>query len=196
MNNTHDYSAVHQYFERLNEVHHHRANKFRINNLTMVMTYLSLLIASIGLGTLLFFFGYSHLINAQNTSNHKETKIIETISDNNPEQIIIDESGESHIIIENFNKFAQVETTLNDKEISVTTGKKYRTEDQLYPSTQWCYFYLSQAGKSTPLFVELARVNNHGEKTIQVSSALAKEISISLYELEKAEKLCQFQLMI
>ena len=196
MNNTHDYSAVHQYFERLNEVHHHRANRFRINNLTMVMTYLSLLIASIGLGTLLFFFGYSHLINAQNTSNHKETKIIETISDNNPEQIIIDESGESHIIIENFNKFAQVETTLNDKEISVTTGKKYRTEDQLYPSTQWCYFYLSQAGKSTPLFVELARVNNHGEKTIQVSSALAKEISISLYELEKAEKLCQFQLMI
>ena len=196
MNNNHDYSAVHQYFERLNEVHIHRANRFRINNLTMVMTYLSLLIASIGLGILLFFFGYSHLINAQNTSNHKETKIIETISDNNPEQIIIDESGESHIIIENFTKFAQVETTLNGKKISVITGKDYETEDQLYPSNQWCYIQLSQTGRLSYQQVDLARVDALGEKTIQVSSALAKEISISLYELEKAEKLCQFQLMI
>jgi hypothetical protein len=196
MNNTHDYSAVHQYFERLNEVHHHRANRFRINNLTMVMAYLSLLIASIGLGILLFFFGYSHLINAQNTSNHKETKIIETISDNNPEQIIIDESGESHIIIENFTKFAQVETTLNGKKISVMTGKDYETEDQLYPSKQWCYFYLRELGRLAPLSVTLAEVDAQGKKTIRVSSVLAKEISISLYELEKAEKLCQFQLMI
>ena len=196
MNNTHDYSAVHQYFERLNEVHHHRSNRFRINNLTMVMTYLSLLIASIGLATLLFLLGYSHLIKAQNTSNHKETKIIEEISSNKPEQIIIDESGESHIVVEDFSKFTHVKTKINGKNIDVTTGKNYATEDQKYPSSQWCYFELPQDGKITDTTVYLAKINGQGLRTNRVNTDLAKEISIPLHELEKAQKLCTFKLMI
>tara|TARA_Y100000590_G_C15587720_1_gene964798 strand:+ start:14 stop:601 length:588 start_codon:yes stop_codon:yes gene_type:complete len=195
MNNTHDYSAVHQYFERLNEVHHHRSNRFRINNLTMVMTYLSLLIASIGLATLLFLLGYSHLIKAQNTSNHKETKIIEEISGNKPEQIIIDESGESHIVVEDFSKFTHVKTKINGKNINVTTGKDYATEDQKYPSSQWCFFFLRD-GKITDTTVFLAKINGQGLRTNLVNTDLAKEISIPLHELEKAQKLCTFKLMI
>ena len=66
-----DYSAVDAYFDRLNEVHRHRANRFRMENIRSMLPNTALLVVSIGLACLLAFIGYSLIVNP------KPTKVVE-----------------------------------------------------------------------------------------------------------------------
>lgn len=189
MNNTHDYSAIDRYFQRLDEVHEQRANRFRLRNMASLMASIALLMFSLGLSVLLGFIGYSYLVKAEHINViEKVVEIPLTPSSNTNDQ-----NNQPIIVVENFVKFTQVTYSLNGEEITVTTGREFINENDTYPDKQWCYFNLYQSGNIGPMQINLGDIDNNGLKTSNIDGSLANELSISLHELRKIGNQCYFQ---
>ena len=125
-----DYSAVDAYFDRLNEVHRHRANRFRMENIRSILPNTALLVASIGLACLLAFIGYSLIVNPKPTKVVEILKPDAEIIERMTENVITGENppGEPGTIVKNYVLFTFISVDSVVGVSVVITGKQYKIE--------------------------------------------------------------------
>ena len=186
-----DYSAVDAYFDRLNEVHRHRANRFRMENIRSVLPNTALLVVSIGLACLLAFIGYSLIVNPKPTKVVEILKPDAEIIERMTENVITGENppGEPGTIVKNYVIFTHVYVDSVVGVSNVTTGKQYKIEGEIFPESQWCYIDKPLPGDASETYT-LSRIDETGTKTSNINRSLSEQASISLSNLIKLEKKC------
>lgn len=201
-----DYSAVHAYFDRLNEVHRHRANKFRMNNIRSILPNTTLLMVGLGLACLLAFIGYSLIVNpkpikvieiptivedARSPIKKSDSEIIKNIIEKEKSNQSPDVSPSIRgIIVENFVKFTHVSVHSLVDVSTVTTAKQYKIEGDLFPESQWCYIQKHLTARGASEMYTLSRVDEKGTKTNNINRSLSEQASISVSKLMQLEKKC------
>ena len=192
-----DYSAVDAYFDRLNEVHRHRANRFRLENIRSMLPNAALLVVSIGLACLLAFIGYSQIVNPRPIKVVEIPKSYpEIIRERMPKNDINGEKvppREPGTIVKNYVIFTFVSVDSVVGVSTVITGKQYKIEGEIFPESQWCYIDKPLTGNvigSAKKSFTLSKVDEKGIKTNNINRSLSEHASISVSNLMKLEKKC------